>query len=127
MATTGTPTARPVVNKREQVEIYSLDKRWCFIANNLELVDGRCLGMTRERSRCLFPLSNWPDDVMGLVKIGDSTTLHMEFMERAIDQVAPCLLCHNHQDQNTLREFLFRDLFLRYRIKYNIDLDMRDV
>jgi hypothetical protein len=78
-------------------------------------------------TRCLTPLSNWPDDSMDLVKIGDSTTLHMGSMKRAIDQVAPCLLRHNNQDQNTLREFLFKDLFLRYRIKYDIDLDMRDV
>jgi hypothetical protein len=132
MATVGTPTTRPVVNKRGQVAIFRRDKRWCFIAEYLGLSDhlgfddGHCVGITAGKNRCLRSLGQWPDDVMKLVGAAENPTLHSESLEYEVDQIATYFLCGDHLAQTASRYFWLM-LFVRYREYFHIDLEMVDV
>jgi len=126
IAGASTPIIRPAVNKREQLETSSLYLKFRFWADHLSLGDGRCLGVTSGRTRCLEPLSQWPDDIMRLVGCADDGSLHSWLLDCQVEWLAARFLCDNHQNQKgSLQSWL--TLVAKYRAEFAVDIEMRDV
>ena len=126
MASASTPFIRPLVHKREKIERYRKDLRFCFIANYVDLWEGRCKARTCSNYDCLNSLSQWPDDVMKVVLAADNPALHSEPLEYEIDQIATYFLCGKHHDRAASRQY-WLGLFAAYREYFHVDIEMVDV